>query len=344
MLNTRVHLKLAVALIGATLLAACGGSGTAGGQADGANGQLTPLTFQLNWTWYAADHVYFEVAQQKGFYKEAGLNVTIREGNGSQTTLKLIGTGDVQLGYVGAGAMMRGVAQGMSTVKSIGVVNQVSPLAVIFKAKKDFDSFGDLNGARIAGTQGDSTGQVFPAALAAAGMSMDDVEFVPTGNPQAKEVAVLQGNADGLLGYFNEQAPRLEANNGVEMDYIRFSSTGVNILNMAVLANTGWLEDNRDTARAFVQATQRAIKYTVENPMEAAKIFAAEHSSQFSKKLAHEEIKASIPLLHTQATEGKPYLVTAKKDWKQSQRLLTQYTDLEAKRKVSTYYTNELAK
>ncbi len=54
------------------------------GRAVGTAQAQTPVTFQLNWTAGGAN-AGFAAALQEGFYKEAGLDVTIVQGNGSAT-------------------------------------------------------------------------------------------------------------------------------------------------------------------------------------------------------------------------------------------------------------------
>jgi NitT/TauT family transport system substrate-binding protein len=301
---------------------------------------LVPLTFQLNWTWYASDHSYFQTALDEGFFEEQGLDVTVREGNGSGTTLKLIGTGDAPLGFVDGSTLIHGMTEGIDTVRSIGVVNQVSPMAVIFKAEKGYEEITDLEGARIAGTQGDAFSQIFPAVLAANGMETSDVQLISTANPPAKEVAVLNDNADALLGYFNEQALRMEATEDVEMDWIRFSEAGVNTLNMTVVGNTDWLDANPDVAASFLAAIQQAIQFTVENPQAAAEHFAAAHDN-FDLNLALAQIEGSLDLFHTANTEDKPYLWSAEEDWQETQQVLIDYVGLETDVSADAYHTNE---
>lgn len=361
-----VHKKAMVAGFAALVLmaSACGGDSTSPAESGEAGGtptpatdeqatdtetgdddqaqpeELVPLTFQLNWTWYASDHSYFQTALDEGFFEEQGLDVTVREGNGSGTTLKLIGTGDAPLGFVDGSTLIHGVTEGIDTVRSIGVVNQVSPMAVIFKAEKGYEDITDLEGARIAGTQGDAFSQIFPAVLAANDMDTSDVQLISTANPPAKEVAVLNDNADALLGYFNEQALRIQATEDVEMDWIRFSEAGVNTLNMTVVGNTGWLEDNPDVAGSFLAALQQAIEFTVDNPQQAAEHFAAAHS-QFDVDLALAQIEGSLDLFHTDNSEGQPYLWSAEEDWEETQQVLVDYVGLETDASADVYHTNQ---
>ena len=63
----------------------------------------TKLTFLLNVP-PAGYNAGFELAVEKGFYKEAGLDVTIEPGNGSQTTAQLISVGKYDIGFAEFGA------------------------------------------------------------------------------------------------------------------------------------------------------------------------------------------------------------------------------------------------
>lgn len=306
--------------------------------ADDAPQEEVSLTFQLNWTWYPADHAYFQVGLDQGFYAEEGLDVEFREGTGSSTTLTLVGTGDAPLGFVDAGTMMRGVEQDLP-VQAIGVVTQVSPMAIIFKAERGFESVEDLVGEQIAVTAGDALAQIFPAVMNANDIGADEIALVGTPNPPAKEVAVLNDQAAALLGYYTEQAPRMEHTQDVDMDWITFAEAGINTLNMSVIANTDWLADNGDVARRFLEATQRAIAFTTENPQEAAAIFSEAHPD-FDVELALGQIEESLGLLQTDASEGQPMLWSAEEDWEETRRLLVDFAELEG-RDVSEYYTNE---
>ena len=61
----------------------------------------TPLTFQLNWT-AGGPNAGFAAALGEGFYKQAGLDVTIVQGNGSGNTAQLVASGRAQLAYADA--------------------------------------------------------------------------------------------------------------------------------------------------------------------------------------------------------------------------------------------------
>ena len=306
---------------------------------EAATPQPIKVRFRLNWTLYG-EHAPFFLALDKGFYAEEGLDVEILEGSGSATTVKLIGNGTDPIGYADAGTMMKGVAVGVP-VKAVAVLVQQNPMAAIYvKEKTKLDSAQDLIGKKIGLTTGDSLSQIFPAVLSKNGISEDQVEIVSLANPAAKETALLQGQVDAFLGYFIDQPPRIEYRTGIDLDWIKFSDMGVNTLSGAIIVNNRTIEENPELVRKFVRATLRGVKCTMENPDEAARIFAS-HTDQFDEKLARLEIELTLGLLHTPRTEGKPIGWMSPEDWAETQDILAQYAGLKPEPDINVYFTNE---
>ena len=71
----------------------------------------------------------FELAVEKGFYKEVGLDVTIEPGNGSQTTAQLISVGKYDIGFADSAPVMKLISQG-AKVKILATILQGNPNAV----------------------------------------------------------------------------------------------------------------------------------------------------------------------------------------------------------------------
>ncbi len=188
--------------------------------------------------------------------------------------------------------MMRAVNAGVP-VKAVAVFLQKSPMSVIFKAENPIASAEELVGKSIAITAGDANSQIFPAVLAKNGIGEDEVSMVVVASPGAKEVTVLEDQVDAFLGYFIDQPARMEARTGQKMAWTTYADMGVNALSSAIITNEKTLENNPELVEKFVAATVRAVEYTMENPEEAAEIFAA-HAEEFDKELALMEIEGSL--------------------------------------------------
>ena len=309
--------------------------------APGAAG-LTKFPFRLNWTLYG-EHAPFFVALDKGFYKDEGLDVEIVEGSGSTTVAQLVANNTNPVAYVDAATMMRGVVAGMP-IKAVGVTLQQSPMAFIYRADKARPTkIDEIKGSRIAITAGDASLAIFTAFMGKLGMKVDDVQMITVATAAAKEQAVLNGQADALLGYFMDQGPRMQLQSGVKMGWTRlYDMAGVTTLSSAYVVNNEWVKDpkNQDLLKRFLRASQRGWQYTFDNREEAAEIF-MKKAPAFNKEISLLEINGSMTILRTKATEGKALGVSSIDDWKDTQDLLSKYAELKPMADLNVYFTND---
>jgi NitT/TauT family transport system substrate-binding protein len=298
--------------------------------------------FRLNWTLYG-EHAGFFVARDKGFYKEEGLDVEIQEGSGSTTVSQLVANATSPVAYVDAATMMRGVGAGMP-IRAVGVTLQQSPMAFIYRADAARPTkISEIKGSRIAITAGDASLAIFTAFMGKLGMKVEDVQMVTVANPAAKEQAVLNKQADALLGYFMDQGPRMQLQTGVKMGWTRlYDMAGVTTLSSAIIANNEWLKDakNQDALRRFLRASQRGWQYTNDNRAEAAEIF-RKAAPVFTQEIALLEIDGTMMIMRTDRTKGKPIGWSDAGDWKDSQTLLETFAKLKPQSDMNVYYTNE---
>ena len=303
---------------------------------------LDKFQFRLNWTLYG-EHAPFFVALDKGFYKEEGLEVEILEGSGSTTVAQLVSNMTNPVAYVDAATMMRGVGAGMP-IKAVGVTLQQSPMAFIYRADAPRPTkIEEIKGSRIAITAGDASLAIFTAFMGKLGMKVDDVNLITVANPQSKEQAVLNKQADALLGYFMDQGPRMQLQTGVKMGWTRlYDMAGVSTLSSAIIANNDWLKDGKNQAqlRRFLRASQRGWQYSFDNRDEAAEIF-MKRAPAFNKEISLLEINGTMTILHTEKTKNKPISWSASEDWKESQDLLEKYAKLKSQPDVNVYFSNE---
>ena len=314
---------------------------TATPEAEAMEEGLRPIDFRLNWTLYG-EHAPFFVGVDKGFYEEEGLDVTVQEGSGSSTTVKLIGNGTNIIGYADSGTAMQGITRGVP-IKAVAVLLQTSPMSFIYKADKPIKTMEDLRGKSIAITAGDASLAQLNALLTKHGMTEDDVNLVVVANPAGKETAILEDQADTFMGYYIDQPMRMEKNTGVDLDWTTTQEIGgVTTVSSAVIVSDRTIEEDPELVEKFVRATQRAVQYTLDNPEEAAEIFAV-HAADFGfdKELSLAEILGAQELLWTENSEGNPVGWSAIEDWQASQDLLQEYSGLKPEEDLNVYFTNE---
>jgi NitT/TauT family transport system substrate-binding protein len=312
-----------------------------GGQAL-AQAKLEKFPFRLNWTLYG-EHAPFFVARDKGFYAQEGLEVEIQEGSGSTTVSQLVASNNSPVAYVDAATMMRGISNGMP-IRSVGVTLQQSPMAFIYRADAARPTkISEIKGSRIAMTAGDASLAIFTAFMGKLGMKMEDVQVITVANPQGKEQAVLNKQADALLGYFMDQGPRMQLQTGVKMGWTRlYDMAGVTTLSSAIIVNNNWAKDakNQDLLRRFLRASQRGWQHSFDNRAEAAEIF-RKAAPVFTQEIALLEVEGTMSIIRTERTKGKAIGVTDIGDWRDTQDLLSKFAKLNPQSDLNTYFTNE---
>jgi NitT/TauT family transport system substrate-binding protein len=152
----------------------------------------------------------FFLAQEKGYFKENGINVTaIRKGTGTPDALRLVANGNADFGFGDLPTLAVSRSQGLPVV-AIAAVNQHSPLAMISLAKhKPLAKVTDLKGWNIGIHPAGSTYVFFKALLAANGMSEADLTKSTVSPPY--ENYLLLKKVDAVPGYIDAEVPERAA-------------------------------------------------------------------------------------------------------------------------------------
>ena len=153
----------------------------------------------------------------------------------------------VQFGYIDVPTMMRAAVKGAPIV-AVGVALQTSPMSVIGLTEKNIKTPPDIKGRIVAMTPGDSMSQIWPLFLQKTGLKEADFKVV-SGDAQTKLNAVINGQADLLLGYVMDQTMRITDATGKPTNAIRFADYGVNLVSSGLIAHRDLLKDKADLVR-----------------------------------------------------------------------------------------------
>ncbi|MBI2997115.1 MAG: ABC transporter substrate-binding protein [Deltaproteobacteria bacterium] len=300
-----------------------------------ASEKLQKVTFRYSWILYGQAPVYY-YAKELGFFEKEGLDVTILTGQGSGTSVKLMGTGETTFGEADYATMMKGIAQGVPVIGIYGIA-QIHPLAVATRDDVAVKSPKDLVGKSIAVAAGGADQAILPAFLAANGLT-GKVRVVQLSSGGAKREALLQNKVDAIVAYVNEQVPQIE-DTGVKLDVLRFADYGAPLLGTGILINRDNLKQ-KEMIRAFLRAVSRGFIATMKNPEAAADAALKEFKERKRSTVLH-ELTASFPLFHSAHTKDKPLGWMDKRDWETAQQIMFEYGDLKKKLPVDRYFTNE---
>jgi NitT/TauT family transport system substrate-binding protein len=280
------------------------------------------VILMLNWYTYS-EHAPFYLGKEKGFFEAEGIDLDIQEGRGSAVTVQAVAAGSATFGYVDVPTMIKAAAKG-APVKAVGVALQTSAMSVMGFSDKNIKTPKDIIGKTVAMTPGDSMSQIWPLFLKKTGLQETQFKTV-SGDAQTKLNAVINGQADLLLGYVMDQNIKLQDAAHKPVTPIRFADYGVNLISSGVVANKDTLSTKADLVKRFMRATTKALEEAEKNPEAAvdATLKAQPKSGQRDTMLVG--LKLTTALYHTDETKGLRPLRVSMKNVNESLDLLVQY-------------------
>jgi NitT/TauT family transport system substrate-binding protein len=328
-MRSRKSALLAAALaVCATLATACGGSGAGATGSEGARKATVYLGFPVDGVYAPA-----YVAQKMGYYKDAGLDITIAPGQGSTDALRVVSAGRADFGFSDALTMAKADADG-GDLRMIATVMPVPPEATLVKGDSPIKTPADLKGKTLGDSQ-DSTGHaLLPALLAQAGLTPKDVKFVKM-NFASRVPALLAGKIDATEGYATEFPAATDQGR-----MILWRDFGLDYYGEGLYATNKFLDSktNQETAKKFVQATMKGLDYSIAHPDETAKILASA-AQQSDPTYFQKELTALIPIWQAHDAQGLGYMTDAK--WTSTLDLVTKYLSPKGSTTIDKLYTNE---
>ena len=280
----------------------------------------------LNWYLYS-EHAPFFLGKERGYYDQEGIDLDIQEGRGSGVTVQAVAANTATFGYVDVATMIKAAAKG-APVKAVGVALQLSPMSVMGFADKNIRTPKDLVGKTVAVTPGDSMSQIWPLFLKKTGIAETDFKTV-AGDAQTKLNAVMNGQADLLLGYVMDQAIKLQDATKKPVYPIRFADYGVNLISSGLVVNTETLKAKPDMVKRFLRATTRAMEDAEKNPEAAVDAMLKANSKAGVRETLIVGLKQTTALYHTKETAGLRPLRVSMANVGESLDLLAQYGGLD---------------
>jgi NitT/TauT family transport system substrate-binding protein len=298
------------------------------------------VTLMINWYVYG-EHAPFYYGKEKGFYAAEGIDLEIQEGRGSATVTQVVAAKTVPFGYVDVPTMMRATVKG-APVTSTGVLLQTSPMSVMGFADKNIRKPEDIKGKTVATTPGDSMSQIWPLFLKKTGLKESDFRTV-SGDATTKLNAVINGQADLLLGYVMDQSMKIKDATGKDVYPIRFSDYGIRLVSSGIIANTDVVKDNPDLVRRMMRASIKSVEAAVKDPKGAAQAILNANPKGGKIATLTEGFELTIPLYKDPTGQTTQPFRVSDANMKDSVDLMVEYGGLEpaAKDKLKAFYTNE---
>lgn len=251
--------------------------------------ELDRVYVRLKWI-YQAQFAGFFTAEQKGFYKEYGIDVTLTPGGAESPSIQMVAGGSEQFGVTGMAQLMEARAKGVPVV-ALAVIYRKNPL-IWFSVNENITSANDLVGKKVGVTIGSNSDILFRTMLKKAGVDIETVELVPVTYDISP---VLTGQVDAYEGYIINQ-PITAREKGFKTYIINPADYGVNFYGDTLFTTEKMIRENPDLVRRFVRATLKGWEYAYSHPDEAVN-YTLMYSDRLNREHETAMMRASLELL-----------------------------------------------
>jgi NitT/TauT family transport system substrate-binding protein len=237
----------------------------------------------------------FLLPLDKGYYKAAGLNVTVEPAGDTRDPVTRVASGDYDMGFADINAVIKfRDANPKDAVKAVFMVYNRPAYAVIGRKSRGINAPKDLEGHRLGAPVDGSAFAQWPIFVKANGIDAAKVKIENIG-PQVRDPMLAAGQVDAITGLSFSSFLDLK-DKGVPVDDITLllmADYGVTLYGDAIIVNSKFAAEHPQAVRGFLRAFLRGLKMTVAAPDSALK-YALDRSNTPRKNLELERLKLVI--------------------------------------------------
>ncbi|MBQ9608606.1 MAG: ABC transporter substrate-binding protein [Lachnospiraceae bacterium] len=237
---------------------------------ESADKPMTDITLVLDWT-PNTNHTGFYVALSEGYFEEEGLNVTIIQPPEDGATM-MVASGDAQFG-IDFQDYLAPVFTSEDDIPVIAVATliQHNTSGIISLKEDGIDTPKGLEGKNYATWELPVEQAMIENIVEADGGDYSKVNLIP--EYVTDEVAALKQDIDAIWVYYAWAGIATElAGLDTNMIYFKDITPEFDYYSPVIIANSDWISENPDTAKAFLRATKKGYEYAIDNPDKAAEI------------------------------------------------------------------------
>ena len=231
----------------------------------------TNIKLVLNWKYQGPQGLLF-LAEDRGYFKAEGLNVTMDQGNGSGAAVPLVANGTYEMGFGDINALIE-LAAKKPEGAPIGVFMMYNrpPFTVAVKADGAIKTPADFTGKTLGGAANDGALKLFSALCKTAKVDCSTVSITNM-QPTLREQMLMRGRVDGVFGYVNTirfSARLIGIDPDKSIRFINYGDYGMDLYSNAIIVSKTLASKNPEAVRGFLRALNHSIKDAIKDPQAA---------------------------------------------------------------------------
>ncbi len=300
---------------------------------------LDHLTVQMAF-YPQGPQAYLFLAEEKGWFKDAGLDVEILNGRGSGFSIQVLSSGHADIGEGQLAPLVFAREHG-ADIKAIAEWYRTDGLSIIAPNDSGIKTPADLKGKRVGILAAGPWPPMLSNFLSQFHLTQDDLSLVYI-NAASLFTTYASKDIDALMSIdlaYTEANPVRPSINIQANDY------GVKMPGDGLFARTEDLQGDKGKAIArFLQVCQRAMAYIYDGHQEEGA--AAIRHLQPDSKLGVEELKEQVDFFEgfrdSASSKGKPPGFQTETDWQERVDYMKKTGMLKSSPSPDDFYTNAL--
>jgi len=254
----------------------------------------TKLKMVLNWK-YQGPQGWFFLAQDRGYFKKAGIDITMDQGNGSGAPIPLVASGTYDVGFGDINALIQFAATKPEEAPiAVYVMYNQPPFTIAVRADSTIKSPKDLEGKTLGGAAGDGALKLFPAFCKIAKIDCTGIKITNM-QPSLREQMLMNKQVDGVFGYVNtiRFSAKLMHVEDKDIRYIKYGDYGMDLYSNAIIVSKKLTKEHPEVVKGLIEAINHGLEDALKEP--AAAIDAvAKREPLINKKVERERFDATL--------------------------------------------------
>lgn len=228
----------------------------------------TKLKMVLNWKYNGSQAMFF-LADDRGYFKAEGLEVTMDQGNGSGAAVPLVANGTYDMGFGDINALVDLVGKkgGDMPVGVYAMFNQ-PPFTAVVKKDSPIKTPKDFEGKTFGAPANDAALKLFPAFCKIAKIDCGTVKIVNM-QPNLREQMLMGGQIDGAFGYTGtiiQAAKKIGVDPDKDLRWFNFIDYGMGLYSNTVIVSKKLATENPEAVKGFLRALNKGMIDVIKDP------------------------------------------------------------------------------
>ncbi|MDX1692138.1 MAG: EAL domain-containing protein [Ketobacteraceae bacterium] len=260
-----------------------------------ADSDLKPVTVQLKWK-HQFQFAGFYAAIENGYYRDIGLDVTLKEAGPGTNPVEEVIKGNADYGVANAELLLyRMIGE---PVTALAAIFQHSPLVIITLRESGITTPQDLIGKRVMFPEGPYGANTL-GVLLKEGVDPSQVQQVPL---SFNLEDLVSGNVDAMVGYITDK-PYMLKERGISFQVIDPAVYGVDFYGDTLFTTEERSVEQFDEVKAFREATLKGWRYALSHQAELVDLIREKYTTSYSRDQLLYEARETAELIMPQLVD-----------------------------------------